>query len=199
MGLAGRKIKQRIPNDPRNLSWSESECLSTNIPSTTFLTRSVSPLLPDAAKFGHTYLAKLGWNPTLGLGLTGDGRTTNIAVAQKLDQLGIGAGRGGNDKDGIAWRQQNDFERMLARLNSQTSDTPSANAGPGAVAALGFVTPTPTGSEAPLVNSASQCSTNDDELPSNKRKRKRCQSEAGQHLVDEIADVPVSAPPRRFA
>ncbi|KAF9511186.1 hypothetical protein BS47DRAFT_1284565, partial [Hydnum rufescens UP504] len=68
MGLAGRKIKQRIPNDPRNLAWSE-----------------------NAAKFGHTYLAKLGWTPSTGLGAAGDGRATNIAVAQKLDQLGIGA------------------------------------------------------------------------------------------------------------
>lgn len=35
MGLAGRKEKQRIPKDPRNLAWSESK-LSTYFRANTF-------------------------------------------------------------------------------------------------------------------------------------------------------------------
>jgi hypothetical protein len=91
---------------------------------------------------------------------------------------------------------------MLARLNSQTDDTASARAGAGVVAAqpaLGFVGPTPSTSETPLVNSPSQCVAKDDESFSNKRKRKRSESEAAQELINEIANVPVALPPRRFA
>ncbi|KAG8746044.1 hypothetical protein FRC10_006383 [Ceratobasidium sp. 414] len=94
MGLAERKVKQRIGADPRNLAWAE-----------------------DAAKFGHTYLAKHGWNPTMGLGVAGEGRVSHIAVAQKLDQLGIGAGRP-DGPDAIAWKQAKEFEGLLERLNA---------------------------------------------------------------------------------
>jgi len=133
------------------------------------------------------------------LGVAGDGRTTNIAVAQKLDQLGIGAGRGGNDKDGIAWRQQNDFERVLARLNGPTDGTAPADSGAGVVSALGFVASSPKGPETSLDNFTSQHSTSEESSSSDKRKRKRSQIEAGRDPVDEIADVPVAPPPRRFA
>ncbi|KAF8331403.1 uncharacterized protein EI90DRAFT_3057837 [Cantharellus anzutake] len=96
MGLSGPKTKQRIPKDPRNLNWSQ-----------------------DALRFGHTYLAKLGWSSGLGLGANKDGRVSHVSVAQKRDNLGVGAGR----DDDIAWKQQNDFEAMLARLNSSASGT----------------------------------------------------------------------------
>jgi hypothetical protein len=72
---------------------------------------------PDAAKFGHTYLAKHGWTPSTGLGVAGDGRVSHIAVAQKLDQLGIGAGRP-DGPDAIAWKQAQEFEGLLERLNA---------------------------------------------------------------------------------
>lgn len=195
MGLAGRKTKQRISNDPRNLAWSESERVLQIFE---LLTRRLLPLA-DAAKFGHTYLAKLGWNPALGLGIAGDGRTTNIAVAQKLDQLGIGAGRSGNDKDGIAWKQQDDFEQVLARLNRPTEDTASAHSGVDVVAGLGFVASTPSSSETPQDNSTPRHAANNGELLSNDRKRKRSQLEAGRDLDNAPTDKTVTLPPRRFA
>ncbi|KAK2464292.1 hypothetical protein APHAL10511_003749 [Amanita phalloides] len=93
MGLAGRKIKQRIGADPRNLSWAD-----------------------DASRFGSAYLAKFGWDSGKGLGVEGDGRTSHIKVAHKLDMLGIGAANV-HDPDGIAWKQNRDFENLLRRLN----------------------------------------------------------------------------------
>ncbi|CAE6481060.1 hypothetical protein ACGC1H_005211 [Rhizoctonia solani] len=99
MGLSERKVKQRIGADPRNLAWAE-----------------------NAAKFGHTYLAKHGWAPGAGLGATGDGRVSHIAVAQKLDQLGIGAGRP-DGPDSIAWKQAKEFEGLLERLNAASGGT----------------------------------------------------------------------------
>ncbi|EJD07998.1 uncharacterized protein FOMMEDRAFT_164781 [Fomitiporia mediterranea MF3/22] len=92
MGLAGRKQKQRIGADPRNLTWAD-----------------------DAAKFGQTYLAKLGWDPSRGLGASGDGRTSHIKVVQKLNMLGIGAGA--KQEGDVAWKQNRDYEMLLKRLN----------------------------------------------------------------------------------
>ncbi|PVG04381.1 hypothetical protein CPB86DRAFT_778633 [Serendipita vermifera] len=99
MGLAARKEKQRIGADPRNLKWSE-----------------------DKSRFGQQYLAKFGWTPEsgAGLGANGDGRLKHISVVQKLNLLGIGNGQGMgslNNPDAIAYKQNNDFERMLKRLN----------------------------------------------------------------------------------
>jgi hypothetical protein len=78
----------------------------------TFLTITI----PDAAKFGQTYLEKFGWNESQGLGASGSGRTSHIKVSQKLDMLGIGAANQ-RDPDGIAWKQNKDFENVLKRLN----------------------------------------------------------------------------------
>ncbi|EPQ55013.1 hypothetical protein GLOTRDRAFT_76332 [Gloeophyllum trabeum ATCC 11539] len=94
MGLSGRKEKQRIPHDPRNLSWAD-----------------------NAAKFGQAYLQKFGWDTSKGLGANSDGRTSHIKVSQKLDMMGIGA-QHQKDPNGIAWKQNNDFERLLRRLNA---------------------------------------------------------------------------------
>ncbi|KZP19641.1 hypothetical protein FIBSPDRAFT_955301 [Athelia psychrophila] len=98
MGLSGRKEKQRIPHDPRNLSWAG-----------------------DASKFGTSYLSKFGWDPSKGLGAAGDGRTSHIKVAQKLDMLGIGNAHM-NDPNAVAWRQNKDFEALLKRLNEGRED-----------------------------------------------------------------------------
>ncbi|KAG1728353.1 hypothetical protein EDD22DRAFT_415039 [Suillus occidentalis] len=95
MGLAGRKEKQRIPNDPRNISWAD-----------------------DAARFGQSYMSKLGWDPSKGLGASGDGMKSHLKVSQKLDMLGIGAAHQ-KDPHGIAWKQNKDFEALLQRLNAQ--------------------------------------------------------------------------------
>ncbi|KAK0241370.1 hypothetical protein EDD85DRAFT_818602 [Armillaria nabsnona] len=94
MGLSGRKVKQRISADPRNLSWAD-----------------------DASKFGATYLSKFGWSSSEGLGVSGEGRTSHIKVSQKLDMMGIGAAHQ-KDPNGIAWKQNKDFENVLMRLNA---------------------------------------------------------------------------------
>ncbi|KAJ3727046.1 hypothetical protein C8R42DRAFT_694485 [Lentinula raphanica] len=99
MGLSGRKVKQRIGPDPRNLAWAD-----------------------DASKFGANYLAKFGWDPSKGLGVEGQGRTSHIKVSQKLDMLGIGAAQS-KDPNGIAWKQNKDFESLLRRLNESTPDS----------------------------------------------------------------------------
>lgn len=100
MGLSGRKQKQRIGNDPRNLSWAD-----------------------DASRFGSTYLAKLGWDASQGLGVSGEGRLSALKVTQKLDMLGIGAAQQ-RDPNGLAWKQNKDFESVLRRLNeAQAKET----------------------------------------------------------------------------
>ncbi|KAJ7209670.1 hypothetical protein GGX14DRAFT_452525 [Mycena pura] len=100
MGLSGRKVKQRIGNDPRNLAWAD-----------------------DAAKFGQTYLSKFGWDASRGLGVNGEGRLSHVKVSQKLDMFGIGAAQQ-KDPNGIAWKQNKDFEQVLERLNvAATEDT----------------------------------------------------------------------------
>ncbi|KAF7315209.1 G-patch domain-containing protein [Mycena indigotica] len=104
MGLSGRKTKQRIGNDPRNLTWAD-----------------------DAAKFGATYLSKFGWDASKGLGAEGEGRLSHIKVSQKLDMLGIGAAQQ-KDPNGIAWKQNRDFERVLERLNATQDPTKSTPA-----------------------------------------------------------------------
>ncbi|KAL1710688.1 hypothetical protein EV121DRAFT_275499 [Schizophyllum commune] len=121
MGLAGRKQKQRIGHDPRNLSWAD-----------------------DASRFGQNYLAKFGWDASKGLGAQGEGRTSAIKVSQKLDMMGIGAAHT-KDPNGIAWKQSKDYENLLARLNAAAAGEAYAPA-TGVVAEGGFVKPTEDGS-----------------------------------------------------
>lgn len=78
----------------------------------------VSMIFSDASKFGAAYLSKLGWSAGGGLGAEGDGRTTHIKVSQKLDLFGIGAAHT-KDPNGIAWKQNKDFESLLRRLNGE--------------------------------------------------------------------------------
>ncbi|TFK23679.1 hypothetical protein FA15DRAFT_620461 [Coprinopsis marcescibilis] len=99
MGLSGRKTKQRIGSDPRNLAWAD-----------------------DAARFGSSYLSKFGWDASKGLGAEGEGRKTHLTVAHKLDMMGIGAAHQ-KDPNGIAWKQNRDFENLLKRLNASEGST----------------------------------------------------------------------------
>ena len=122
MGLSGRKQKQRIANDPRNLAWSD-----------------------DAARFGQAYLSKLGWDPTQGLGVGGEGRLSHVKVSQKLDMLGIGAAQQ-RDPNGIAWKQNKDFEALLERLNGGTA------AAGGKVPMAGFDAAREVEAETPVVD-----------------------------------------------
>ncbi|KAI6029466.1 hypothetical protein BKA83DRAFT_4219387 [Pisolithus microcarpus] len=104
MGLAGRKVKRRIPADPRNLSWAD-----------------------DASRFGQSYLSKFGWDAAqgVGLGASGDGMKSHLKVSHKLDMLGIGAAHK-KDPHGIAWKQNKDFEALLQRLNGGKEEKDSA-------------------------------------------------------------------------
>ena len=70
----------------------------------------------DAAKFGQKYLTSFGWDSSKGLGVKGDGRTSHIKVSHKLDMLGIG-GDQQKGTNGVAWKQNQDFENVLKRLN----------------------------------------------------------------------------------
>ncbi|KAG1846573.1 hypothetical protein DFJ58DRAFT_490090 [Suillus subalutaceus] len=147
MGLAGRKEKQRIPNDPRNLSWAD-----------------------DAARFGQSYMSKLGWDPSKGLGASGDGMKSHLKVSQKLDMLGIGAAHQ-KDPHGIAWKQNKEFEALLQRLNAQDGQgSPSKHV-------LGeFVRP-----EHP---SADAHPEEDKEPNQSSKKEKKRKRKEGEHAVD---------------
>lgn len=118
MGLSGRKTKQRIPDDPRNLCWADGK--GVLIALIFLLNRLFSSSLLDAARFGSNYLAKFGWDGSTGLGAAGDGRRSHIKVSHKLDLLGIGAAQQ-KDPDGIAWKQNKDFESLLQRLNDEAT------------------------------------------------------------------------------
>jgi len=63
-------------------------------------------------------MSKLGWDPSRGLGPSGEGMKSHLKVSQKLDMLGIGAAHQ-LDPHGIAWKQNKDFEALLQRLNAQ--------------------------------------------------------------------------------
>ena len=118
MGLSGRRTKQRIEKDPRNLSWADGMNLSFWI---TLVVSSSSLSQTDASRFGQAYLEKFGWDASKGLGVSGEGRTSAIKVTQKLDMLGIGVRQQSNLEGGIAWRQNRDFEDLLRRLNDGTT------------------------------------------------------------------------------
>ncbi|KAG8221354.1 hypothetical protein J3R82DRAFT_1526 [Butyriboletus roseoflavus] len=105
MGLAGRKQKQRIPVDPRNLSWAD-----------------------DASRFGHSYLSKFGWDASQGLGPSGDGMKAHLKVQQKLDMMGIGA-QHQRDPDGLAWKQNKEFEMLLKKLNESVEQRKGTDGG----------------------------------------------------------------------
>jgi Pin2-interacting protein X1 len=63
------------------------------------------------------------------MGLQGDGLTSHLKVSQKLNMLGIGA-QHAKDPNGLAWKQNRDFERLLARLNgAQGGEDPGTAVG----------------------------------------------------------------------
>lgn len=84
--------------------------------------------MTDAARFGSSYLSKFGWDSNKGLGVGGDGRTSHIKVAQKLDMMGIGAAHQ-KDPNGIAWKQNKDYENLLKRLNEANGPGEEEQAG----------------------------------------------------------------------
>ncbi|KIK43063.1 hypothetical protein CY34DRAFT_11975 [Suillus luteus UH-Slu-Lm8-n1] len=146
MGLAGRKEKQRIPNDPRNLSWAD-----------------------DAARFGQSYMSKLGWDPSKGLGASGDGMKSHLKVSQKLDMLGIGAAHQ-KDPHGIAWKQNKEFEALLQRLNAQDGQDSASKRVLGE-----FIRP-----EHPTADAH----TEDKETSQSSKKEKKRKRKGGEHAED---------------
>ncbi|CEF65162.1 PIN2/TERF1-interacting telomerase inhibitor 1 [Strongyloides ratti] len=89
--LAERKRKQKIPNDPNNLKWQNSE-------------DSVAKKL----------LAKMGWKEGKGLGKDEQGNVDGLKVKSNHTQKGLGCD-GVNDK---AWvGHHDDFASILANLN----------------------------------------------------------------------------------
>jgi Pin2-interacting protein X1 len=91
-----------------------------------FTSEHYSHLSIDAARFGQSYMSKLGWDPSKGLGASGDGMKSHLKVSQKLDMLGIGAAHQ-KDPHGIAWKQNKEFEALLQRLNAQDGRDSTSN------------------------------------------------------------------------
>lgn len=148
MGLSGRKTKQKIGNDPRNLSWADGSSLHPSPGSIPPVYKALTHWIffwlthaksgnelnffffferADAARFGSNYLSKFGWDPSKGLGVGEEGRTSHIKVAQKLDMMGIGAAHQA-DPNGVAWKQNKDFENLLKRLNQANGDVEDGDA-----------------------------------------------------------------------
>jgi len=70
--------------------------------------------------------------------VTGDGRTSHIKVSHKLDMLGIGAANV-HDPNGIAWKQNRDFENLLRRLNESADGEGETSEGNEGTKVEGFV------------------------------------------------------------
>ncbi|KAF8893875.1 hypothetical protein BD779DRAFT_958112 [Infundibulicybe gibba] len=180
MGLSGRKTKQRIGVDPRNLTWAD-----------------------DAAKFGQSYLSKFGWDSSKGLGVEGDGRTSHIKVDHKLDMLGIGAAHQ-KDPNGIAWKQNKDFENLLKRLNAGISsdlpDEPAMNGFAAATADLG-VSEAAVMEDSKIARKAEKKRRRKEDVEgkdeSERKKRKKSKDKEEQAEVKETSPV-VAEPARPF-
>ncbi|KAG0704035.1 hypothetical protein DFH29DRAFT_981617 [Suillus ampliporus] len=67
------------------------------------------------ARFGQSYMSKLGWDPSKGLGASGDGMKSHLKVSQKLDMLGIGAAHQ-QDPHGIALNAQDGQDSASKRV-----------------------------------------------------------------------------------
>ncbi|WVR06083.1 hypothetical protein IAU60_003111 [Kwoniella sp. DSM 27419] len=115
MGLAGRKEKQRIGLDPRNLTWSD-----------------------DKSRFSYKHMTALGWTDKSGLGTELSGNPNHIAVMRKSDNGGIGMDRAkkeGNDVAANAGQAGRGLEDVLRRLaGGSASPSPAPSPGPGATA-----------------------------------------------------------------
>ncbi len=135
----------------------------------------------DASKFGAAYLTKLGWDPSRGLGVSGEGRTTALSVNQKLDMLGIGADHK-NSVEGMAWKQNKDFERLLARLNAANGNGEVQEEEPMKID--GFVRPTAKAENenevAPSVEADGEAGAQDGEKKSKKKRKKGEQEDEGE-------------------
>ncbi|BEJ14008.1 hypothetical protein CspHIS471_0311820 [Cutaneotrichosporon sp. HIS471] len=127
MGLAERKVKQRIGLDPRNLSWSE-----------------------DKTRFSVQHMSNLGWKDNTGLGKDASGNANHIAVVRKLDNGGIGMmrvqkeGKELSAGAGQAGAGLEDVLKRLAARSASASGTVTPSAQPSLV-------PSPVSSPGPSV------------------------------------------------
>ena len=125
MGLSERKTKQRLGADPRNLAWAngKSAMFSCHHPRRPIRARKfkLTRNSLDNSRFGQQYLEKFGWTAGSGsgLGASGQGRLSHISVTQKLDLLGICSN---NNRGDVSWKQNQDYELMLKRLNTSGGD-----------------------------------------------------------------------------
>ncbi|GMK53519.1 hypothetical protein CspeluHIS016_0101050 [Cutaneotrichosporon spelunceum] len=127
MGLAERKVKQRIGYDPRNLTWSE-----------------------DKSRFGVQHMSNLGWKEDTGLGKDASGNANHIAVVRKADNGGIGMLRmqkEGKELSAGAGQAGAGLEDVLKRLAARSASA-SASATPSAQPSL---VPSPVSSPGPSV------------------------------------------------
>ncbi|KIY61353.1 hypothetical protein CYLTODRAFT_384689 [Cylindrobasidium torrendii FP15055 ss-10] len=166
MGLSGRKQKQRIGPDPRNLTWAD-----------------------DASKFGQSYLSKFGWDASKGLGAEGDGMKTHLKVSQKLDLMGIGA-QHTKDPNGIAWKQNKDFENVLRRLNAAAEGSGGDAEQGEEVLGGAFISSTVKEEDVEMTDKEKR------KQEKMEKKRKRAEAEEAQKEVKKAKtdDVPTPAP-----
>ncbi|KAI5812473.1 hypothetical protein BZA77DRAFT_335289 [Pyronema omphalodes] len=104
MGLAGPKESKKIGKDPRNTFWSN-----------------------DTSRFGHQYLANLGWTPGQTLGDSNSSyhksghitaaSSTGVKIQIKDDNLGIGAKKGAQEDECVGLLG---LQGLLGRLNGNT-------------------------------------------------------------------------------
>lgn len=131
----------------------------------------------DANKFGAAYLAKFGWDSSQGLGVDGDGRKQAISVTQKLDMLGIGADHR-NSEEGLAWKQNKDFENLLKRLNAANGTEQKEEE--VAMKVDGFVRAGPGAGAGTMQDTEEDSSSDGDEKRSKKKRKKETKEEDGE-------------------
>lgn len=148
----------------------------------------------DASKFGQSYLSKFGWDASKGLGAEGDGMKTHLKVSQKLDLMGIGA-QHTKDPNGIAWKQNKDFESVLRRLNAAVEGSGDDLEAEQAKEALGgaFISSTAKEEDVEMTEKEKR------KLEKKEKKRKRAEAEEGGEAQKEAKkaktdDVPIPAP-----
>lgn len=114
MGLAEQRKKQRLVGSAttRNSAW-----------------------LNDASLPGQRMMTSMGWAPGSGLGTSGQGMSTNLAVSMKLDNKGIGAQR--HEREALeqgkadAWiGAGGDLGSLFDRLNSANAEEKKAEPEP---------------------------------------------------------------------
>lgn len=99
MGLAGRKERQKIGEDPRGNRW-----------------------LKDPDTFGKKLLQKMGWREGTGLGTNGTGIIEHVVLENRVgfEAAGLGMHRVTAAED--TYRQLVVFENVLERLNSECTN-----------------------------------------------------------------------------